>query len=179
MKLFLTLIVGALLSVNAFAYSSAESGDVGQGFRDYETKTVVKSVTALYSDAITKGDVLFYSDASGELAGLYTVSKYFGGTPNAALATRTYEACVAKKDVATGDVGGFPCVVKGYVAEAAYDVVATATQIAVGDYLCISNAATAKGKLVACASGVTSKFIALEAKAATAQGFIKVKVDEK
>lgn len=177
MKLFLTLALSLVLSANAFAYSSGEAGQPNLGFRDVETKTVVKSETAGYSDAISKGHAVFYENAA--LTGLYTVSRDYSGTYNTALATRLNEACIATKDVATGDVGGFPCVVKGYVDYALYSVASVSTPITAGDYLCITDAATAKGRLVPCDTNVTSKFIALESKAAVADGTIKVKVGEK
>lgn len=176
MKLFLTLIAGLVLSINAMAYSSGVSGDPGQGFVDVETKTVVKSTTDGYSDAVSKGHALFYENAA--LTGLYTVSRDYSGTYNTALATRLNEACIASKDVATGDVGGFPCVIRGYVDYAIYSA-APGTYITAGDYLCISDVSTSKGHLVKCGSGITSKFIAIEDKVATVTGgTIKVKVDE-
>lgn len=176
MKLFLTLIAGLVLSINAMAYSSGVSGDPVQGFVDVETKTVVKSVADGYSDAVSRGHALFYDNAS--IAGLYTVSRDYSGTYNTALATRMNEACIAVKDVATGDVGAFPCVVRGYVDYALYSAVTSFAAITAGDYLCISDEASVKGRLVKCGSGVTSKFVALEDKLTTATGTMKVKVNE-
>lgn len=176
MKLFLILALGLVLSANAFAYSSGVSGDPGQGFNDVETKVATKSVTAGYSDAISKGNGLFYEVA--DLDG-HTVSRDYSGTYNTALATRAHQACIATKDVATGDVAGFPCVTKGYVDYALYSVATALTPITEGDYLCITDAATAKGKFVTCGSGITSDFIALESKAAVADGTIKVMVKSK
>lgn len=176
MKLFLTLTLGLALSVNAFAYSSGVSGDPVQGFRDVETKTVIKSETAGYSDAISKGNALFYEKAA--IAGLYTVSMDYDGTYNSQAAVSAHNACIATKDVATGDVAGFPCVTKGYVDYALYDAVASFAPIAIGDYLCISDEATVKGRLVKCGSNIVSKFIALEAKSSTGAGTIKVKIAE-
>lgn len=177
MKTFLTLILGLVFATNALAYVSAPSGDpVNSGFVDVEFKTVVKSTTDGFSDAISKGHALFYETAA--LTGLYTVSRDYSGTVNTALATRLNEACIAARDVATGDVGTFPCVTKGYVDYALYSAVATFGNIVQGDYLCISDAATSKGRLVPCASGVTSKFIALETKSSTGDGTIKIKVNE-
>lgn len=178
MKTFLTLIVGLVLSANALAYVSAPSGDpVHSGFVDVETKTVVKSTTDGYSDAISKGHALFYENAA--LTGLYTVSRDYSGTSNSALASRLNEACIATHDVATGDVGAFPCATKGYVDYALYSAVATFGNIVAGDYLCISDQATSKGRLVPCASGIISKFVALESKSTTADGTIKIKIGEK
>lgn len=166
----------ALSTLRAEAYNSAVSGDPGQGFVDVETKVAVKSATAGYSDAISKGHAVFYENAA--LTGLYTVSRDYSGTYNTALATRLNEACIASKDVATGDVGGFPCVVRGYVDYAIYSA-EPGTYITAGDYLCISDVSTSKGHLVKCGSGITSKFIAIEDKVATVSGgTMKVKVNE-
>lgn len=176
MKLFLTLAVSLALTANAFAYSSGVSGDPGQGFVDVETKTAVKSETASYSDAISKGHGLFYelADLDGQ-----TVSREYAGTYNTAATARAFQACIAAKDVATGDVGGFPCVTKGFVDYALYSVDTTSTPINAGDYLCITDAATAKGRLVPCGANVVSGIVALEAKTAVADGTIKVMVNSK
>lgn len=174
--LILGLALAALGSFEAQAYNSAPSGQPQLGFVDVETKVAVKSTADGYSDAISKGHALFYDNAT--IAGLYTVSRDYSGTYNTALATRMNEACIATKDVATGDVGGFPCVVRGYVDYALYSAVTSFAPITAGDYLCISDEASVKGRLVKCGSGVTSKFIALEDKLTTGTGTMKVKVNE-
>lgn len=176
MKLFAALVLALVVSANAFAYSSAPAGDPVLGFRDIETKTVVKSETAGYSDAISKGHAVFYEDGSGIPDGLYTVSRDYSGTYNTSVASLTAHACIASKAVATGDQGGFPCVTKGYVDYALYSVASASTPIQAGNYLCITDAATAKGRLVSCASGVVSQFVALEAKTSVADGTIKIAV---
>jgi hypothetical protein len=176
MKNFLyTTLAGLVLATNAMAFSSAPSGDPVLGFRDVETATVIKvdSVTG-YDDAVSKGHALFFEDGVGGLSGLYQVSRNYSGTYNTALASKL-SACIATKDVATGDVAGFPCAVKGYVDYALYSVAGIYDPISVGSYLCISDQATALGRLVGCASGVTSPFIALEAKT-TGSGSIKVRI---
>lgn len=174
MKLFLSLLGIAVFAASAQAYVSMSGNDPNLGYYDVETKVVVKSEDATYSDAISKGMALYYQDTS--LTGLYKVSRYYSGTQNTALASKHF-ACIAAKDVATGDVGGFPCVTKGYVDYAYYASVASpGAPIAVGDYLCVSTAATSKGYLVPCGSGVTSPFIALEAKTATGTGTMKISV---
>lgn len=172
-------LAALVLTSNAFGYSSAPAGDPVLGFRDVETKTVVKvdSVTD-YDDAISKGHGLFYEDGTGGLTGLYTVSRNYSGTYNTALANKL-TACIAAKDVATGDVGGFPCVTKGYVDYALYAAVTTYQPIAVGDYLCVSDAATSLGRLVKCDANLTSPFIALEAKSTTGTGTMKVSVQNR
>lgn len=178
MKQFLFALVGALtLAVNAYAYTSAPSGDPVLGFRDTEYRTVVKvdSVTG-YDDAITKGmGVFFEDDGAGTITSGYKVSINYSGTYNTALASRL-SACIAARNVATGDLGGFPCVVKGYVDYALYSAVASFAPIAKGDYLCISDEATVMGRLVKCGSGVTSPYISLEDKTSTATGTIKIQV---
>lgn len=173
MKKFLLLAGLLLAAVPAFAYVSAPSGDPVLGFRDVETKTVVLSDESGYNDAVTKGHGLFYEDGSGGVAGLYEVSRNYSGTYNTAAAS-AHTACIAAKSVATGDSGVFPCVTKGYVDYAIYDATAA---IAVGDYLCVSDLASVRGKLVACGSGVTSPFVALEAKASGSGTDLKVKVN--
>lgn len=169
MKLF--AILGLLLiGANAHAYTSASGNDPNLGNYDVESKVVVKSEAAGFSDAITQGHALYYSE--DELTGLYKVSRSFTGTANAATAV-PYQACIAGRDVATGDVAGFPCYTRGYVSGVAYDATAA---IAEGGYLCVGNASTNKGKLLACNTSVVSKFVALEAKASGSGTDLKVRV---
>ena len=173
---FLTLAVALVLSASALAYQPGGVGDPNTGFRDAETKTVVKvdSVTG-YDDAVSRGHGLFYEDGAGGLAGLYQVSRKYSGTYNTALASKV-QACIAARDVATGDLGGFPCVTGGYVDYALYDATIAITK---GDYLCVSNLASALGRFVSCGSGVTSGFIALESKASGTGSNLKVKVQSR
>lgn len=172
----LIISLALLTSSLAFAYQSAPAGDPNLGFRDVETKSVIKvDGVAAYEDAISKGMGLFYEDGTGSPAGLYKVSRNYSGTYNTAAASLV-TACIAARDVATGDVAGFPCVTKGYVDYALYTV-ATGNAIAIGTYLCVDDLATARGKLVGCGSGITSPFVALEAKGENTSGTIKVKVN--
>lgn len=172
MKLFL-LAIALSLPLSASAYVSAPSGDPVLGFRDVETKTVLLADDAGYNDAVSKGHGLFYEDGTGDLTGLYQVSRVYSGTYNTAAASKV-TACIAAKDVPTENAGAaFQCVTKGYVDYAVYDATAA---IAKGDYLCVSDLASAKGKLVACASSITSPFIALEAKASGSGSDLKVSV---
>lgn len=170
MKLIALALLFVGLSTNAHAYLSASGNDPSAGSYDAETKVAVKSETALYSDAITKGHALYYSE--NELTGLYKVSRFYSGN-GFAVANVPFQACVAARDVATGDVAGFPCVVRGYVDYGIYDATSAIT---VGGYLCVGTAATVKGKFIACGSGVISKFIALESKASGTGSNLKVRV---
>lgn len=171
---FLVLIAGLVLAANAFAYSSAPAGDPNLGYADVEYKSVVKvdGVTG-YEDAISKGHGVFYEDGTGGLSGLYKVSRNYSGTYNTALASKV-SACIAARDVASGDTGAFGCVTKGYLDYAKY-VSVTNMPITKGDYLCISNLATSLGLLVPCNTGITSPFVALESKGA-GTGTIKIAV---
>jgi hypothetical protein len=172
-----TLILAlALFALKANAYTSAPSGDPNLGFRDVEYMTVEKvdSVTG-YDDAITKGQGVFFEDGAGSPADQYHVSRIYSGTYNTAAAVKV-TACIAARNVATGDTGGFPCVVKGYVDFAKY-IQGHGAAIAIGTYLCVDDLTTAPpGTLVGCASGVSSQFIALEAKSEDTSGTIKVRV---
>lgn len=169
MKLILALVL-ALAASNAHAYTSASGNDPTAGSYDAEVKVAVKSEAALYSDNILKGQALHYSE--NELTGLYKVSKYYSGTSNATTAV-PYQACIARRDVATGDVAGFPCVVRGYVDYAYYDATAP---IFAGNYLCIGTAASVKGALIDCNTSVTSRFIALENKLTGSGTNLKVRI---
>lgn len=167
---FLVLLTVFLASANALAYVSSQGNDPNLGSYDYEYKSAVKSETALYSDAISKGHALYYSES--ELTGLYKVSRYYSGDAMGAAAA-VNSACIAGRAVATGDTAAFPCVTRGYVDYAYYDATNPITS---GAYLCIGTAATVKGKLIACGASVTSKIIALEAKASGSGSDLKVKI---
>lgn len=169
-KLILTMGLALVFSANALAYVSASGNDPRVGGVDVEYKSAVKSETALYSDAISKGHALFYDENS--FASAYLVSRYYSGTYNTQ-ATSNLQACIASRDVASGDLQTFGCVTKGYVDYARYD--ATAPWLK-GTYLCIGTAASVKGVLVGCASGVTSQFVALEDKASGSGSDLKVLV---
>ena len=177
MKTKFALLLGLTLAVNAHAFVSAPSGDpVNSGFRDAEFMSAVKvdGVTG-YQDAISKGHAVFFEDGAGTPGDGYKVSRNYSGTYNTALASKL-TACIAARDVASGDLGAFPCVTKGYVDYALYSTVASFAEIIVGSYLCVSNLSTSLGRLVVCGSGITSPFIALEAKTGTASGTIKIRV---
>jgi hypothetical protein len=171
MKKYLMILVAALVSTNALAYVSLQGNDPNLGAYDSEYKSAVKSETALYSDAISKGHGLYYDENS--YTGLYKVSRYSVLTYNAAAAT-PFIAGIAGRAVATGDVAAFPLVTRGYVDYAVYDAT---SPIAVGGYLCVGTAASVKGVLVGCDSGVTSGIVSLEAKASGTGSDLKVKLD--
>lgn len=165
------LMLALALPLNAQAYVSASGNDPRVGGYDVESKSAVKSETALYSDAISQGHALFYDENS--FAGAYLVSRYYSGTYNTQAASNL-QACIASRAVATGDVATFGCVTRGYVNYARYDATAP---IQVGNYLCIDTAASVKGVLVSCASGVTSAFVALEQKTSGTGSDLDVLVD--
>lgn len=176
MKLVLTLAL-ALFSANAHAYLSASGNDPANGSYDTETKVAVKSEASTYSDAISKGHALYYSES--ELTGLYKVSRYYAAASGETATAAKWIACIAARDVATGDVAGFPCATKGYVDYALYSAVASFAPIQLGSYLCVGNSDTVRGRLVVCGSGVTSPIVALEAKTSTGSGTIKVSIQSK
>lgn len=170
MKSLLAVFVGLFAVVSANAYYSAQGNDPNLGSYDTEYKVAVKSETATYSDAISRGHALYYSE--NELTGLYKVSRYYSGNAMAAAAV-PYQGCIAARAVETGDVGGFACVTKGYVDYARYDAT---NPIAKGSYLCVGTAATVKGVLIACGTSEQSKFISLETKSSGSGSDLKVRV---
>lgn len=170
MKSLFAVLVGLFAVVSANAYYSAQGNDPALGSYDTEYKVAKLSETATYSDAISRGHALYYSE--NELTGLYVVSRYYSGTDNAATAV-PFQACIAARAVATGDVGGFQCATKGYVDYAIYDATAPVLK---GGYLCVGTAATVKGKLIACNSNVVSKFISLEQKLSGSGSDLKVRI---
>lgn len=157
---YLNILMLALLALSgtkSFAYVE-QAGDPQNAQYESEYKTMVKSVVASYSDAISKGHALYLSET--ELTtGAAVASRYYSGTANT---DNIYQSCIAKRDVATGDVANFPCVTRGYVdyARAAAGLLDSNSPILAGNYLCIGTASTSKGELISCASG-TSRFIAL------------------
>lgn len=169
MKFLNLVLVALLVSTNALAYVSLQGNDPNLGSYDSEYKSAVKSETALYSDAISKGQALYYSET--ELTGLFKVSRFNAADAMSATAS-FYIACVAGRSVATGDTAAFPCINRGY-ATAYYDATSA---IFVGNYLCIGTAATVKGKFINCGAGVTGKVRALEAKASGSGTDLKVKI---
>jgi len=173
MKLILALALSLCLGTPAHAYLSASGNDPSSGSYDTETKVAVKSEVALYSDAIAVGQGLYYSET--ELTGLYKVSRFYSGTGFDAASAKQV-ACIAARAVATGDTAGFPCVTRGYVANAIYDA---AAPILVGNYLCVGTAASVKGKLISCGASVVSPFVALEAKASGSGTDLEVSVESK
>lgn len=173
MKLYLIAALALIVGVDAQAYTSPSSVDFAVGGVEVEARAAVKSSTDLYSDAITKGHGLYYSE--NELTGAYKVSRYSAEVANSAAAAKLI-ACIAGRDVATGDTASFPCVTRGYVDYAKYDATAA---IAKGGYLCIGTAASVKGVLLACDTNVVSPIMALEAKASGAGSDLKVLVQSR
>lgn len=170
-KYLLVLLAGLVFGTSASAYVSLQGNDPNLGSYDVEYKSAVKSETALYSDEISKGHGLYYDLNS--YTGLYKVSRYSTATANAAAGSK-FIACIAGRAVATGDVAAFPCMTRGYVDYAKYDAT---SPIAVGGYLCVGTAASVKGVLIGCDSGVTSGIVSLEAKSSGTGSDLKVKLD--
>jgi len=177
MKLILALVLAFGFTADAHAYLSASANDPSAGSYDTETKVAVKSALATFSDAIEKGHALFYSE--DELTGLYKVSRYHSLASGETAAAAKFIACIAARNVATGDTAGFPCATRGYVDYAKYKAVETVEAIALGGYLCVGTTASAKGVLIPCAANVVSPIVALEAKTATGSGTIKVMINSK
>jgi hypothetical protein len=169
MKKFLTILALLVFPAAAFAYTSHQGTDPRLGNFEYEVKTAQKSSTADYNAALAKGSALFYSTATGELAGLYKVSAHTASGATTATAL-PYQACIATRAVATADTSLFPCVTRGYVDYALYSAAVDA--IVAGDYLCPNGS----GVLVKCTAGVVSRFIALEAKSSGTGSNLKVRV---
>lgn len=155
MKSLILLAVLGLFSADAFGYSSNVGADPINDSPDIETKVVVKTTAAGYSDAVGKGEVLKYMD-SGSLGYIVTRVTEFAGAPDAKLI-----ACVSDRAIATAN-GAVPqrstCITKGYVDFLKYDA---STAIAVGDMLCGNSV----GAAVKCAASQNSGIIALESKA--------------
>lgn len=172
----LALLVALALPLNALAYVSNQGTDPGVGGYEQEYKSVTKSTTASYSDAITKGHAVFYDE--NDYTGLYKVSRYNSQTQFGA-ASAKYHACITTRDVATGDTSLFPCVTRGYVEYVQFIAGDSASgnnvKITAGDYLCIGTGATNKGKLLPCNSSVISPFLALETKTSSGTS-LKVRV---
>lgn len=172
MKKLLIGLAALILPLSAFGYVSNQGTDPDVGGYEAEYKSAKKSTVSGYSDAVSKGHGLYYDD--GQLTGLYHVSRHFTlAAGNLSTAAR-FAACIAARDVATGDTQSFPCVTRGYVDYALYDAT---SPIAQGNFLCIGTAATVQGVFINCNLGQTSKFVALEAKT-SGTGTIKLKVGE-
>lgn len=135
----LSLMVAMLFfATNAFGYTSGQSNPPA-GAPELEFRSVKKSETAGFSDAISKGHILTY-DIRNTNDG-YTVTRVGGNN----VASANIIACVAPRAIATGDTAIYRCVSKGYVDFLRYDAT---TPIAVGSKIC----ADASGVAVVCAA---------------------------
>ena len=61
----LLLAAALLLSTDAHAYSSAAGSDPQRGTAEKMTRQVIKSTTAGYSDAVSRGHILSFSTQTG------------------------------------------------------------------------------------------------------------------
>lgn len=143
MKKFLLLTL-MLLSLDAKAYNTNGGSNPPGGSPDWETKNVVKSVTSGFSDAISRGDILIYDTVNSNDG--YTVTR----VANNDVATAARIACIAIKDIATGNTGLVPCLTKGWVDFLKYSL--TSGQIISGQKLCSSST----GAAVPCAACVNN-----------------------
>jgi hypothetical protein len=144
----------AFATQTAHAYSSVPGVDPKNGSDDVETKQVMKTAVAGESSSVSKGNILSYASAADG----YSVSRISSGGAS----DHNRIACIAKEDIATGDVGYRRCVVKGFINYLKYDAT---LPITVFNTLCVN----AEGVAVACAAsyGATRNtgIIALETKA--------------
>lgn len=180
MKSIFILLALFIVSLSAHAYVSQQGTDPSLS-PEIETKSVQKSSTALYSDAITSGDPVSY-DVGNSPTGAYVVTKNGPISHSAADRGLTQKAAdliagFAQRAVATGDTSLFSVVVRGYVT-AAYDADVNGA-IATGTSLCIGGLASTRGKLLACDSGVISPIISLENKASGTGSALKVLIKSK
>lgn len=182
---YLLVAVAFLMSGLAFGYSSGPGADPANGSYDIQYKAVVKTTSGSdasgLSSSISKGHVLTY-DLDNNAAGAYVVTRIGENTSLG----QAQVACIADKDIATGDAGAYRCVTKGYVDFARYDAT---TAFSAGQKLCSNE----EGVLVVCAAcvndassendcrygGATSQsgITALEAKASGTGSNLKVLVD--
>lgn len=139
--LILSILTLVLTSGAAHAYTSGQADPFNsvQPTQDKEYRTIAKSQTAGFSDAVAVGDILSYDTANTVDGG--TVTRV--GENSVVGANRV--ACVAQNVVATGDISEYRCVNKGYVTNLSYNA---STAIAIGHKLCSNGA----GQAVVCAS---------------------------
>lgn len=105
----LFLLVLLLTGATAHAYESGQANPVFYGTHDQQFRTVVKSATAGFSDAIQIGDVLSYDVVNNQDG--YTVTRVGANTVN----DTNLIACISLVAIATGNTSEFRCVSQGYV----------------------------------------------------------------
>jgi hypothetical protein len=103
-----------LTSHQAFAYSSNTGPDPDAGGEgELETRVMRKTTVGGESSSVSRGHILSYASAADG----YTMTR-IGDTSGAG---QNRVACIAKDDIATGDVAYHRCVTKGYVDFLKYD----------------------------------------------------------
>lgn len=140
-KILLGTLALVFMTGTVHAYTSGQA-DPLSGIRslDAEYRTVVKSTTAGFSDAILIGDILSY-DTNNVQDG-YTVTRV--GENSVVGAARN--ACIAVQAIATGDIGEHRCLSKGIAPYASFSAVSKS--FVIGQKLC----ANTSGQAVVCAA---------------------------
>lgn len=166
MEKLIVLALAVFLSANAFGYSTPVGSDPIQGTHDQEFKQIVKSTVSGESSSITRGNVLSYA----AVVDGYTVTRI--GAAATSVTGQALVACIAARDVATGNVNYVPCVTKGFVDFLKYDATVA---IVAGAKLCTNT----EGVAVACnnPAASASSIIALEAKASGTGSNLKAMVN--
>ncbi len=127
LTLMTVLFLGA--AGNAFGYQEGQANPPDSPETEY--RTVKKSETTNFDDAIAKGDILGL-DVDNTNDG-YTVTRV--GTNSIASASKI--VCIASEEIATGNTGLVRCVSKGYISYLKYD--ASGAAIVKGSKLCANS----------------------------------------
>lgn len=168
MKKYIILLLAVVLPVLAYGYSSQVGLDPSTS-SEIEYKSVFKSNTAGWSDAVTSGDLLTYTtDLDG-----YTVTRVGSALGVYAQKQGGAIACVADRAIASGSATAVPCVTKGGKVTVNYSVTAPAW-INAGENLCANNA----GQAINCGVAASnSGVVSLETVNAAGTGTIKAVVN--
>lgn len=139
-QILLVAVAVLTFAGSAFGYDSGTSNPQG-GTPEREYRVVVKSATAGFSDAVSKGNILKLDTINSNDG--YTVTRV--GANN--VATTGLIACIAEKAIATGTDGQVRCISKGYVDFVTYDA-SGGYGIRAGQKLCMNGV----GQAVPCAA---------------------------
>lgn len=182
-QILLVALLALTFAGKAFGYTSGQASPVDSA-PEREYRVVVKSTTAGFSDAISKGDVLKLDTVNSNDG--YTVTRV--GENN--VATTSLIACIAEKAIATGNDAQVRCISKGYVDFASYDA-SGGFGIRAGQKLCMNGVGAAVpcaacdnalGFVNSCWLGsatANSPITALEAKASGTGSNLKVYINSR